>query len=156
MDEVLTLTTYMAIGFQLIADPVSTSEYRNVRIASQAYTIGDAVMQDYTSDAVDVVPATSSAKTTSIYAVAMETVTSAATSLLTALITDKQRWKADVTNAGNTNHNYQRMILTDKSTVNNTGTDDTSVNACFQQLGLAGLTTDKRIVGRFLTAAVAA
>ncbi len=140
----------------MIADPVSTSEYRNVRIASQAYTIGDSVMQDYTSDAIDVVPATSSAKTTNIYGVAMETVTSSATSLLVALITNMQRWTADVTNAGNTNHNFQRMVLTDKATVNNTGTDDTSVNAVFQQQGLAGLTTDKRIVGRFLIAAVAA
>lgn len=146
----------MAIGFKMIADPLSTSEYRNVRIASQAYTIGDSVMIDFSSDAVDVVPATASAKTTNIYAVAMETVANTATSLLVALITNMQRWTADVTNVSNTNHNYERMILTDKATVNNTGTDDTSVNAVFQQMGIVGATTDKRIVGRFLTAAVAA
>lgn len=146
----------MAIGFKCIADPVESTEFRNVRIASQAYTIGDAVMQDYTSDAVDVLPATSSAKTTNIFGVAMETVLSTATSLLVAIITDKQRWSADVTNNGNTNHNFQRMILTDKATVNNTGTDDTSVNACFQQFGLAAVAASKRIVGRFITSAVAA
>lgn len=146
----------MAIGFKLVTDPIATSEYRNVRIASQAYTIGDAVMQDYVSDAVDVVPATASAKTTNIYGVAMETVTNTATSLLVALITDMQKWQADATNTAATNHNYQRMILTDKATVNNTGTDDTSVNACFQQMGVVALVGTKRIVGRFLTAAVAA
>lgn len=139
----------------MVADPVSTSEYRNVRIASQAYTIGDAVMIDLTSDAVDVVPATASSKTTNIYGVAMETVTSSATSLLIALATNMQRWTADVTNATNTNHNYERMILTDKATVNNTGTDDTSVNAVFQQMGVQD-STGKRIVGRFLISAVAA
>lgn len=146
----------MAIGFKLITDPVESTEYRNVRVASQAYTIGDAVMADLASDAVDVVPATSSAKTTIIYGVAMETVTSAATSLLVALITNAQRWSADTTNNSNTNHNMERMILTDKATVNNTGTDDTSVNAVFQQYGIIGAVSAKRIVGRFLIAAVAA
>lgn len=146
----------MAIGFKLVTDPVSTTEYRNVRVASQAYTIGDAVMADYTSDAVDVVPATSSAKTTNIFGVAMETVTSAATVILVSIITDKQKWSADTTNNSNTNHNFQRMVLTDKATVNNTGTDDTSVNAVFQQFGTISTVATKRIVGRFLTAAVAA
>lgn len=146
----------MAIAFRLMADPVESTEYRNVRIASQAYTLGDAVMADYTSDAVDVLPATASSKTTNIFGVAMQTVLSSATVLLVAIITDKQRWSADTTNNGNTNHNMQRMILTDKATVNNTGTDDTSVNAVFQQFGLAGTAASKRVVGRFLTAAVAA
>ncbi len=145
----------MATGFSLQIDP-NVTEYRNVKVASQAYTIGDAVMQDYTSDAVDVVPATSSAKTTNIYGVAMETVASSATSLLVAIITDVQRWTADVTNTSVVNYEFQRMVLTDKATVNNTGTDDTSVNAVFQQMGVIGALSAKRIVGRFLLANVAA
>lgn len=138
-------------GFSLMADP-NTTEYRNVRVASQAYTIGDAVHQDRTSDAVDVVPATASSTTVNIYGVAMETVTSAATTLLIALANSQQRWVADATNTPATNHNYQRMILTDKATVNNTGTDDTSVNAVFEQIGVVS-TSPKRIVGRFLVVA---
>lgn len=143
----------MAIEFKLITDPENTV-YKTVRIASQAYAVGDAVMVDYTSDAVDVVPATSSAKTTNIYGVAMEAQTSAATSLLICVLSRGQSWVADATNAVSTNHNYQRMVLTDKGTVNNTGTDDTSVNAVFQQFGLSQGT--KRIVGRFLLSAVSA
>lgn len=127
-----------------------------MRIASQAYTIGDAVMIDLASDATDVVPATASAKTTIIYGVAMETVTNTATTLLISLVTNQQKWTADTTNNSNTNHNYERMILTDKATVNNTGTDDTSVNAVFQQISTVGTASAKRIVGRFLIAAVAA
>ena len=142
----------MAIEFKLLTDP-SNTVYKVVRIANQAYAVGDAVMQDYASDAIEVVPATASSKTTNIYGVAMEAQTSSATTLLIALVTDRQQWQADVTNTANTNHNMQRMILTDKGTVNNTGTDDTSVNAVFQQQGVIGTT---RIVGRFLTAAVAA
>ena len=134
-------------GFTLISDP-DTTEYRNVRIASQAYTIGDAVMQDRTSDAVDVVPATASSTTVNIFGVAMETVTSSATQLLIAIVKPTQKWVTDSANTGNTNHNYQRMILTDKATVNNTGTDDTSVNAVATQLGVKDA-SGKRIVVRF-------
>lgn len=144
----------MAIGFSLIQESAQ-DEYKNVRIASQAYTIGDLVIADYVSDAVDVVPATSGAKTTNIYAVCMETVASTATTMLVCLIRADQRWKADVTNTPSTNHNMQRMVLTDKATVNNTGTDDTSVNAVFQQQGVVDV-TGKRIVGRFLISNVSA
>lgn len=147
----------MAIGFRLIADP-GVTEYRVVRTSgAQAYTIGDAVMYDVTSDAIDVAPASASSKTTNIYGVAMETIVAATTSLLVALVNDRQRWQADVANNGNTNHNYERMVfVTNAATISNTGTDDTTVNACFQQLGLAGPAASKRIVGRFLTTAVAA
>lgn len=132
-------------GFSLIADPQNT-EYRIVRISAQAYTIGDAVMMDTTSDAVDVVPATASSTTINIFGVAMETVTSSATQMLVCTADYQQRWSMPVTNASNTNHNYQKMILTDKVTVNNTGTSDTTVNAVVTQIGTLSTT---RIVGRF-------
>lgn len=138
-------------GFSLMADPNATSEFRVCRIASQAYTIGDAVDQDRTSDAVDVVPSTSSSVTFAIYGVAMETVTSSATQVLVALANFQQRWQADATNTPNTNHNYQRMVLTNKATVNNTGTDSTLNTAVFQQLGTISASPN-RIVGRFLVA----
>lgn len=144
----------MAIGFKLIQQSAQ-DEYKNLRIASQAYTIGDLVMVDLTADAIDVVPATSSATTTKVFAVAMETVTSAATTALFCLIKPDQRWVADVTNAPVTNDNFERMILTDARTVNNTHTDDTSVNAVFQQMGVVDATA-KRIVGRFLISNVSA
>lgn len=144
----------MAIGFKLLRESAQDT-FRNVRVASQAYTIGDLVMVDLTADAVDVVPATASSKTTNVYGVAMETVTSAATTLLVCLINPNQDWVADATNAPVTNDNFERMILTDKSTVNNTHTDDTSVNAVFQQTGVVDA-TGKRIVGRFLIGVVTA
>ncbi len=134
----------MAQEFKLIGGN-QNPEYKQVRIGSQAYTIGDAVMLDRTSDGVDVIPATSSTVTSNIYAVAMETVTSSATTLLVCIITPNQYWAADTTNAANTNHNEQRMVLTDKGTINNTGTDSTA--GIFQQTGVVGTS---RIVGRFL------
>lgn len=140
----------MAIGFKLIADPGNT-EYRVYTIASQAYTIGDLV--DISRTAATVTPSTASSTTVTIRGVAMETVTSAATTLLISLCNQYQRWSVDSTNTANSAHNGQRMILTDKATVNNTGTDSTSASAVFEQLGFTGATSDKRLVGRLLAAA---
>jgi hypothetical protein len=44
------------------------------------------------------------------------------------------------------------MVLTDQRTVNNTGTDSTTVNGVFEQLGVVGAVNTKRIVGRILAA----
>lgn len=137
----------MSKGFILIADPQNT-EFRQFTIASQAYTIGDSV--DMSRTAGTVVPSTASSVTYGIRGVAMQTVTSSATTLLVALFTSSQKWSADVTNAANTAHNGQRMILTDVRTVNNTGTDSTTSSGVFEQLGVVGT---NRIVGRFLAAA---
>jgi hypothetical protein len=136
----------MAIEFRLLKDAGNT-EYRQVRIASQAYAIGDAVMQDRVSDAVDVVPAISSTITGNIYGVAMSTQVSTDTTLLICIVTPAQQWAADATNTTNTNHNQQRMALTDKGTVNNTGTDVTGTTGVFEQIGTL---TTTRIVGRFI------
>ena len=137
----------MARGFVLQADPRNT-EYRTFVIASQAYTIGDLV--DVSRTAADVVPSTSSSVTYGVRGVAMETKLSTDTTLLVALANADQRWTADTTNAANTAHNGQRMVLTDQRTVNNTGTDSTTVNGVFEQLGTVAQTNANRIVGRIL------
>lgn len=142
----------MGVGFKLIKDAQDT-EYKKLRIASQAYTIGDAVMLDRTADAVDVVPATAASVTYNIYAVAMETVTSAATEVLCALVHPRQTWTVDCTNTPTTDDNYQRMILTDKATVNNTHTDSSTSSGVFMQTGVVGAASAKRIVGKFLKVA---
>lgn len=138
----------MAVGFKLIADPDNT-EFRTYTIASQAYTLGDLV--DVSRTAGTVTPSTASSTTVTIRGVAMQTVTNTATTLLVALVSPRQRWVADSTNTPSTSHNGQRMVLTDKATVNNTGTDSTSAAAVFEQLAVAD-TTGKRIVGRLLAA----
>ena len=137
----------MALQFSLLSDSNTTTENEVVRIASQAYTIGDAVMLDRVSDSVDVVPATSATTTYGIYGIALQTVPSTATTLLIQLIEPQMKYAADSTNAANASHNYQRMVLTDKGTVNNTGTDSSAATAVFMQTGIVGT---NRIVGKFL------
>ncbi len=139
----------MAAGFVLVADPGNT-EYRVFTIASQAYTIGDAV--DVSRTAATVIPSTSASVNNATRGVAMQTVTASATTLLVCLATDRQRWTADTTNTANAAHNYQRMVFgASARIINNTGTDSTTSSGIFEQLGLAPLMGANRIVGRFLT-----
>lgn len=142
----------MAQGAFLIKDP-NTTELKKVRVASQAYTIGDIVMLDRTADAIDVVPATASTTTTNLYGVAVQTVTSSATELMIALITPEQEWKLQSANDAVLNDKHEKMILTDCNTVNNTHTNNTTKEAVFMQTGYAGATTDKVLVGKFLKVA---
>ena len=139
----------MAKSCQLVGGNESP-EYKNVRIYQQAYTIGDIVMLDRTAEAaavgVDVVPATSSTITANIYGVAMETVTTAATTLLICIVTPKQYWAVDTTNTATLNDNMQRMIVgASAALINNTHTD--AAGGIFQQTGYISA---NRIVGRFL------
>ena len=139
-------------GFKLVkedTDPV----YKKLRIDGQAYTIGDLVMVDTTSNAVDVVPATSSTTTFGVYAVAMETVASTATEALFCLVTDGQVWEVDSVNNSNVNHNMQKMLLNDKDSVNNTGTNNTTKEAVFMQTGTVGTAASKKLVGNILKVA---
>lgn len=133
----------MAKEFVLIADTNPTI-YRNVRISSQAYSIGDVVQ--LSRSAYDVTPATSATINADIFGVAMEAVAATATTLLVCEITRAQIWAADVNATASASHNFQRMILTDKGTVNNTGTDSASSAAVFTQI--APITTS-RVSGRF-------
>ena len=141
------------MAFKLVKDTQET-EFVKVRIASQAYTIGDAVYLDRAADAIDVLPVSVSAGAgtpNSIFAVAMETVTSSATELLVAVIQPWQVWQALTTNNSVVNDKYQRMIIGATSgTVNNSHTDVTGSTAIFQQTGVVGALADKQIVGNFL------
>lgn len=105
-------------------------------VASQAYTIGDAVMRSTTAGTV--VPATSSTSGDTLIGVASETVASTATSLLVDLIEPSQEWECEVANSVNAAHNYQKMVLTDANTVNNTGTDSVADAAIVLQVGVSG------------------
>ena len=139
------------MAFKLVKDTQET-EFVSVRIASQAYTIGDAVYLDRTSDGIDVLPVSVGNGTpNSIYGVAMETVTSAATSMLVAIIQPWQVWQVATTNNSVVNDKFTRMIIgANPGTVNNTGTDVSGSTAIFQQTGVVGALTDKKIVGNFL------
>lgn len=113
-------------------------EYRKVRIASQAYVIGDMVAWDETDDAIDVVPGASTTVVQNVMGVAMETVASSATEILVAVIERSQKWECETANTVSTGHIGQRMVLTDANTVNNSGTTSTADEAVVRQIGVVG------------------
>ena len=117
------------------------------------FTFGYIVMLDRTSDAIDVVPATSSTNTQNLYGVAVETVTSSATVLKIAVITPRQEWLLQSAGDAVVNNKMQRMLLTDANTVNNTGTDNTTDEAVFMQTGYQGTLANRVLVGKFLKVA---
>lgn len=133
----------MAKEFSLVQDPNPTV-YKVFPISSQAYQVGDLVQ--YSRSAGTVIPATSASINANIVGVAMSAQVSGDTTLLVCLVTPEQTWQADATNATNAAQNYQRMVLTDKGTVNNTGTDVTGSTGVFTQ---EGVVTATRISGSF-------
>lgn len=82
-------------------------------------------------------------------AILMETVASAS-SVLAYRLNGMETVKADSTNNGNAGHNGDLMVLTNTSTVNNTGTTSTAEYAAFVQEGILGATTDKKLLGRIM------
>jgi len=97
-----------------------------------------------------VIPATSSTVRSEIMGIANETI-AAADALLQVeaiIVSNDDTFIADTTNNSNTAHNYQRMVLTDSLTVNNTGTD--SASGVVEQIGVYGAAADKKIIVRFL------
>jgi poly-gamma-glutamate capsule biosynthesis protein CapA/YwtB (metallophosphatase superfamily) len=139
------------MAFSLIKD-VQETEYVKVRIASQAYTLGDLVYLDRTADAVDVLPVSIGNGTpNSIFGVAMQTVPATATEMLVAVIQPWQEWKADATNASVVNDKFQRMIIgAGAGIINNSHTDVAGSTAIFQQTGVIGALTSNHLVGNFL------
>lgn len=139
------------MAFKLVKDTQET-EIITVRILSQAYTIGDLVYLDRTADGVDVLPVSVANGTpNSVYGVAAQTVTSAATSLDVYVVQPWQVWQVAATNNCVVNDKFQRMIIgANPGTVNNSHTDVSDSTAIFQQTGVVGALTAKQMVGNIL------
>ena len=124
-------------GFRLVKN-MNEVVREVVRIASQAYTIGDAVMRQTSADATEVIPATSATTTDTIYGIADQTVASSATTLEVIVIEPSQVWECETANTVTTDDNFQKMVLTDVDTVNNTHADSVTDQAIVLQVGVSG------------------
>lgn len=135
---------YMA-GFERISGEDRGFVVRT--ISSLALVVGDLVA--FNRSAYKVVKATSSSQVYDLAGIVVEATTTSDTQVKLQRIMSGDVYKVDVTNNSDATHNYQRMLLTDENTVNNTGTDDTTDEAVFLQTGTVGATTDKKIIGEF-------
>ncbi len=122
--------------------------FRRYTISSVAFAIGDLAAYDR-SNAV-VVKATSSTSVEDIIGVCVEATTTADTSVLVQELEEGDEFVANTTNNSSATHNYQRMILTDAATVNNTGTDSTNDAAVVVQMAPVGAASAKKIACRFV------
>lgn len=118
-------------------------------ISSITVAVGDALYFDRTS--ATVVLGTSSSLMEDFAGVAVEAKGTSDTSVLVQQPEEFDEYIADTTNNSNAAHNYQKMVLTNASTVNNTGTDSDTTAAIFMQLGTVGAASAKKIRGRFIT-----
>lgn len=123
----------------------STEELVELPISTLTLAIGDMLELD-----VGATTWTEAAATTEhwqLKAVCAASATTADTVVLAQLVASGQAWEAESANASDAADDGDRMLLTDKNTVNNTGTDSTAEEVCFIQLGTIGDTADNRIFG---------
>lgn len=132
-------------GFKVISSIVEM-ELKNLPISSQTLAVGDLI--ELTAGTTTWAACTSSSDHFTRKAICFAAATSASTTVLAYEVNGGERVEAEVTNTADVTHNGDRMVLTDKNTVNNTGTDSTAQTACFVQDGTGSTTTS--IVGRIL------
>jgi hypothetical protein len=134
-------------GFQRVSG--ADRGFERFTTSSLAITQGDLLVFDRANNVV--IKATSSTSMEDVAGVAVETITSAETSVLVQRVTEDDEYVVNTTNNTTTASNYERMVLTDENEVNNTGTDSTSDAAVFMQISPVGAAADKKIRGRFVT-----
>ena len=132
-------------GFKVLAD-IDDKGLKYVPISSLAVTTGD--LLEITAGSTTWAAVTSSSNYFSRKAIAMETVTSSATQVLVYELNGTEQVEVDSAITADSAHNGDRMLATDKDTVNNIGTDNTSQNVVFVQEKPGSTTT--RIIGRVI------
>lgn len=131
-------------GFHLLSSSVVENDLQ-LPVSSNAVTLGDMLELDV--GAANWTDADASTEHWQLKAVATETVASSATAVMATLVVPGQVWACETANNSAAADNGDRMLLTDTNTVNNTGTDNTSEEACVVQLTPMGTAADLRIRG---------
>lgn len=135
----------MATGFELRTGNADVEEWT---ISSLTLAVGDLLELD-----VGATAATSADSSTQYWqkmGVVTEACTTADTTVKVQVVRPlDQLWEVEANASSSTGHNGDRMVLTDKNTVNNSGTDSAAEEAVVLQVGVAGATADKRILVRF-------
>ena len=132
-------------GFKLVKSPYESDLMEELTISSLTLSPGDMIELDVGAVAWTV--ADSSTQHWQKKAVVQEAVTTAATVVKAVPCLPGMKWEVESVNNSAAADNGDRMVLTDKNTVNNTGTDNTGQTAVFIQDAVLGAAADKRIYG---------
>lgn len=117
--------------FPISSQTVSVGEILELDAGATAWTTGDASTQHWQRKAV-----------------AIESATTSDTEVKAILVNDYQLWEADADNSSSTSDNGDRMLFGSTGlTVTNSGSDDTSQEACFTQKAPVGDASDSTVLG---------
>jgi len=125
---------------------VDEIELKKYPISSQTVLVGDLFERTAGATTWTACTATSTYFTRKV--IAYEAASTSATEFLGYEVRGDEAVEAEVTNAAAAADNGDRMVLTDKNTVNNTGTDSAKEYACFIQDKIGKDST--HVIGRIL------
>ena len=126
------------VGFRVLSS-VTDAECKKLPVSSQTLDPGD--LMEQAAGTATWSACTASSPSWTRKAIAMESVTSSATECLAYVLTGNELVEAQTANTVSAANNGDRMILTDKNTVSDTDSDDTSDEACFIQVKPGSTTT---------------
>lgn len=135
------------MAFKLLSSPYPGDPTEKITVASVTAVAGDLLYVSQADPSVWTVATASGIEHWHRKAVATAAIASGDTSALVTPVLPGQKWLADSTNDAVAADLYDRQILTDGHTVNNTSSNSTDSSAIFTQLGYAGALTDKKLVG---------
>ena len=134
-------------GFFILRD-ASDKGAHEIPISSQTVLVGD--LLDLAVGSTTWTVCTSSSVSYTRKAIAIATATSSDSVVLAIELDGNEDVQVQSVNDSAAADNGDRMALTDKNTVNNSGTDVTTTTVCFLQRGTVGATTDDQIWGNVL------
>lgn len=138
---------YFGAGFRLLRDNADKGAHA-VPISSQTVLVGD--LLDLAVGATTWTVCTSSSVSYTRKALAVSSATTADTEVNAIELDGSEDIQVETANNSTAADNGDRMALTDKNTVNNSGTDVTTTTVGFIQRAPVGVTTDKQIWGNVL------
>lgn len=138
---------YFGAGFRLLRDNQDKGAHA-IPISSQTVLVGD--LLDLAVGATTWTVCTSSSVSYTRKALAVASAVSGDAEVLAIELDGFEDVQAQSGAASDTAHNGDRMALTDKNTVNNSGTDVTTTTVGFIQRGAVGATGDNQIWGNVL------
>lgn len=95
--------------------------------------------------------ATASSTMMTLFGVAAESISTAATAIKVTRFVPGQTWSVDTKNNTATNQLFEGAILQDHLTIDNTSSAVTGPTGVFTPFAFAGQTTDKILIGNFST-----
>jgi|GEM_PF-2734523 len=134
-------------GFTILRDNASKGAHA-LPISSQTVLVGD--LLDLAVGATTWTVCTSSSVSYTRKAIAISSATTAATEVDAIEVDGSEDVQVQSAGASLAADNGDRMALTDKNTVNNSGTDVTTTIVGFLQRGVVGATGDNQIWGNML------